>query len=157
MGGLKQRAGLRLVLDKRTQNTAANKERTIISLKNNLQETCGCCSVVSCWLLCSAYSSPSFFFFPPTKTLCTQGPREAAAASLGVALTFSRERSSKMTGQRVPCQPHRGLENMFVSSQQEAAGLVTPPPSLSSSQGCWKEQCQSPGPRSRLSQVLLAV
>lgn len=83
------------------------------------------------------------FFFPPTKTLCTQGPREAAAASLGVALTFSRERSSKMTGQRVPCQPHRGLENMFVSSQQEAAGLVTPPPSLSSSQGCSKEQCQS--------------
>lgn len=50
----KQRADWQLVLDNRTENSTVNKEWTIINLKNTLQETCGCCSVASCWLFCSA-------------------------------------------------------------------------------------------------------
>lgn len=92
MGGLKERASLRLVLDKRTQNTAASKERMIINLKNNLQETRGCCSAVSCSLLCSAYSFPSFFF--PQQKHCVHRGRRRQQRPLLALLSHSLEREA---------------------------------------------------------------
>lgn len=36
------------------------------------------------------------------------------------------QKTQNPQGQHVPCWPHRELKNMFMSSQQEAPGLVTP-------------------------------
>lgn len=112
-------------------------------------------------LFCLQFSILFFFFSPlfwfPGQTL---GPWEAAVPLLAL-LSYSPEReAAKRQGQHVPCWLLRGLENMFVSSQREAAraGHATSfPPSLPPSQGCSKEPCRSPSLCWRLLQVLLAV
>lgn len=128
------------MLDKRTQNSTVNKEGTIINLKNTLQETHGCCSVASCWLFCSAYSSPYFFFkyFLKGQTVAqyTARPPPVGAGGRGkqqcLALHWQppRREDGNPQGRRVPCRLHQELKNMLMSSQREPPGLVTSPLSL---------------------------
>lgn len=97
MGWFKQRADLQPVLDKRTQNSTVNKERTIINLKNSLQETRGCCSAAGSFVLLTVFH-PFFFFSPFLVSRTNTGAVGGSGASLGIALILSRARSCGTAG-----------------------------------------------------------
>lgn len=119
------------MLDKRTQNSTVNKERTIINLKNSLQETRGCCSAAGSFVLLTVLH-PFFFFFLPFFGFQDKhwGRGRQWCLSWHCSHTLQSEKLRNGRDSMFPAGCSGDLKTCLCQVSERPPGLVTPPHSL---------------------------